>query len=170
MSNVGDVYSAVIPSSSVTTDGIEYYISASDEINTATQPSSNAVTQPQQIEVEEDPEPWFISLWWLFLLLAIILIILFLLLALRRDEEEGGSGAFPQEEPVSEQTAEITTQGEEPGISETGGHPTPAQVLVPPPPPLDLTDDDIYELIKKKYEDGIISEKTFNDFKKRYGK
>jgi predicted GH43/DUF377 family glycosyl hydrolase len=170
MSNEGDVYTAVIPSSSVATKDIEYYISASDEINTATHPSSNAVSEPLPIVIEDDPEPCFISLWWLFLLLAIVLIIIFLLLALRRDEEEGGNGAITQEEPLSEHMGDTTTTGEEPTIPETGGYLAPTQGLVPPPPPPSMADDEIFEQIKQLYEKGELSEETFEDIKKRYGK
>ncbi|UCG70096.1 MAG: hypothetical protein JSV09_03525 [Thermoplasmata archaeon] len=169
MSNVGDVYSAVIPSSFVTIDGIEYYISASDEINTATHPSSNAITEPLPIEVEDDEEPWFISLWWLFLLLAIILIILFLLLALRRDEEEGGNGAIAQEEPVSEHMGD-TTIGEEPTLPETAVHETPEREPVPPTPPPSMSDEEIFDQIMQLHEKGELSDETFEDIKKRYGK
>jgi hypothetical protein len=169
MSNAGDVYSAVIPESFVTTDGLEYYISASDEINTATYPGLNAVTAPLPVEVEDDEEPWFISLWWLFLLLAIILIILFLLLVLRRDEEEGGDGVIAEEEQVPEHL-EDTTTGEEPAIPETGVQEAPAQEAVPPAPPQDMGDDEIFNQLKELYDRGELSEETFQDIKKRYGR
>jgi predicted GH43/DUF377 family glycosyl hydrolase len=170
MSKEGDVYTAKIPSSFVTTKGIEYYISASDEINTATYPSSDALADPLPIDIEDDPEPWFMSLCWLFLLLAIILIILFLLLAIRRDEEDVGNGAIPQEETVFGQTEDSTTTMEEPVTSETGEHQKRAHESVPPTPSQDIADNEIFEKVKQLYEKDEISEETFEDFKRRYKK
>ena len=39
-----------------------------------------------------------------------------------------------------------------------------------PIPSQELSDDEIFERIKKKYKAGAISEETFKDFKKRYGR
>ncbi|MBU4190428.1 MAG: hypothetical protein KJ886_05490 [Candidatus Thermoplasmatota archaeon] len=49
----GDNYSADIPASVVTTDGVDYYISATDGVNTATHPSTNPETSPHTITVTQ---------------------------------------------------------------------------------------------------------------------
>jgi beta propeller repeat protein len=52
-----DTYSADIPSSAITLDGIEYYIEATDGMNTATNPVSNPITNPYEITVVSIPIP-----------------------------------------------------------------------------------------------------------------
>lgn len=52
-----DEYNGTIPASEVTTDGVEYYLSARDwSYNLSTSPSFNPQSQPYQIEVVENPD------------------------------------------------------------------------------------------------------------------
>ncbi len=202
MSKEGDVYSADIPSSFVTEKKIEYYISASDEINTATYPSSGATTDYLPIDVEDEDVLFLPSWLWLLLVLFIILALMILFMSLRRSdeggevgvseeeqeigaeesespveesavigtEEEGGLGDLeeepqPQEQPSPEEESELV-KGKE--LTGTPLPPKPGQI--PPPPAQDIADDEIFNMIKAKFQEGKISEKTFEDFKKRYNK
>ncbi|UCE73609.1 MAG: hypothetical protein JSV56_11370, partial [Methanomassiliicoccales archaeon] len=174
MSKLGDVYSAVIPSSSVTTKGIEYYISASDEINTATYPSSNAVTEPLPVDIKDDSEPWFESWWWLLLLLAIVLIVLFLLFILRRPEEEGEVGVIEPEETqvtsTEDMEGDLGESESSEGDEDIGIISTKEPHQIPSTSPQELSDNEIYDKIKQLYEEGKVSEETFEDIKKRFSK
>ncbi len=57
MSVSGDTYTATIPDSAVTTDGVEYYIRATDGVNVATSPAANPTTSPHEIEVVDNEDP-----------------------------------------------------------------------------------------------------------------
>jgi len=57
MTKSGNTYTATISASAVTTLGVEYYISATDETNTATHPSTNPETSPHVITVTEEAAP-----------------------------------------------------------------------------------------------------------------
>ena len=149
-------------------------------------------------EPKEEEQDFLTTFWWLLLLLLIVVVIIVFLLS-RRREEEVGIGAIPgeetsaiePEEPLYEENmeeplsgeGEITDLEEEPEVPEDTDLPeegpeptkvgeesgtTPKQV-----PPLTtplMTDEDIFESIKKKYEEGRISQKTFEEIKKRYKK
>lgn len=54
MSSEGYEYSANIPASGITTNGIEYYIWATDGINNATHPSEDLINNPHKISVYEE--------------------------------------------------------------------------------------------------------------------
>jgi fibronectin type 3 domain-containing protein len=51
MTKNGDIYVGVIPSQAVTTDGVQYYIEATDGTNNATNPEINPITNPYAITV-----------------------------------------------------------------------------------------------------------------------
>lgn len=76
MTKSDDTYSATIPASAVTTDGVEYYISATDGFNTATFPATDPTTSPQQIEVSEEEEfPWLLIIIVIVMIIIVVLII-----------------------------------------------------------------------------------------------
>ena len=156
-----------------------------------------AIEIPDDGEPEPKEEMDFLtSWWWLLLLIFIVIAILVFLLARRREEEEAGVGPIAEEEPVAEEISEeeelkpeepmeIITEEEpqpkppeEPQLpdeeseiqkeGEMGAEKPPKTEMIPPLPSQEMSDDEIFEIIKKKFEEGKISEKTFEDFKKRY--
>jgi hypothetical protein len=197
------VFSADIPASFVTTDGIEYYIWATDDTFNSTHPIIDPQTAPHEItitEAEGKPDPKeeadFVTTWWWLLLLLFIVVALLVFLLSRRREEEGGIGLTAEQEiaamgpeGISEEVAEEKPKPEEPGeiidqeIPKESGlpeeEPEPVEVrgelgTAPKPvPPLTntlMTDDEIFDSIKKKYEEGKISQETFEEIEKRYKK
>ncbi|MEE9116830.1 MAG: hypothetical protein V3U09_08040, partial [Thermoplasmata archaeon] len=102
MDKSDDTYTATIPASAMTADGVEYYISATDGFNTATFPATNPTTSPQGITVSEEAEfPW---LWIIIGIIIIVVIVVIIIAATRR-----GGPAIPEEEeipPVEEKPEE----------------------------------------------------------------
>jgi len=93
MSKSGNTYTATIPASAVTTDGVEYYISATDA---ATNIKRSPTTGAHEIEVKEEAElPW---LWIIIVIIIIVIVIVVIAVAARRKGPE-----FPEEEPPEEE-------------------------------------------------------------------
>jgi fibronectin type 3 domain-containing protein len=115
----------------------------------------------------EPEEPQFEQIWlWIFIIIVLIIVLLVLWIYKNKTSKEEEIEEGPAETEMEEEPDETETEEGEPEQPQ----PTEEVASSAPQLPLDLTDEDIYDLIKKKYEDGIISEKTFEDFKKRYGK
>lgn len=188
-----NVFSADIPASDVTTDGVEYYIFATDDIFNTTSPGVNPQTAPYEITVTKEPklddkDVLFVPSWlWLLLVLFIVLVLIVLFLSRRRGEEME-VGPIAEEEPIFEEVGEIIPEEEPqpelpeetelPGeesklteeVEELEAPEIPKEEKIPSLPSQDISDDEIFENIKKKYEEGKLSKETFEDFKKRYGK
>ena len=109
MTKSDDTYTATIPASAVTTDGVEYYISATDGLNTATFPATDPNTSPREITVSEEAElPWL----WIIIAIIIIIIVIVIIVAVTRR----GGPAIPEEEvitPVEEEAPEEEAPEEE---------------------------------------------------------
>jgi hypothetical protein len=203
MTQNGSVFSAIIPASDVTTEGIEYYIMATDSIFNTTHPDINPQTNPHEITVTKEPEDEdkdaFIIPSWLWLLLALFFIIFFLILFMSRKRGEEEAGTIAEEEPQLEIYEDSVLPEEETGIAaleeerevgiekeeepglpeeeseiaereeEVGTPLAPTQDAIPPPTQ-DLSDDEIFKNIKKRYEEGKITRQTFEEIEKRYKK
>jgi hypothetical protein len=78
----GDTWTTEIPSYAVTTSGVEYYIFATDGVNDATDPETDAQENPHQVEIkgEEKEEDESDSSWLLLLILIIVVVIVLLIL------------------------------------------------------------------------------------------
>jgi hypothetical protein len=198
MKQIGDSFYAIIPDDKVTATGLEYYIVTTDGFSNVTFPGENPEGDPVEIKVTVEPddeepnefEEFMTSFWWLLLLLFIVVVILVFLLSRKRDQEEVGIGAIAEEEPMAVEheeaipgeVSEIESQPEieEPtDLPEEGSEPTEDREelgTIPQPksaPPLAdsiMSDDEIFESIKKKYEEGKISQETFEEIEKRYKK
>jgi len=96
MSVSGDTYTATVPASAVTTDGVEYYISATDGVNVATSPAANPETSPHEIEVTEEAP---LDMMWIYLALAVIIIIVVIIAVVAASRRRGA----PPEEPYEEE-------------------------------------------------------------------
>ncbi|MEE9341635.1 MAG: hypothetical protein V3V21_08280, partial [Thermoplasmata archaeon] len=96
MSVSGDTYTATIPASAVTTDGVEYYISATDGVNVATSPATNPTTSPHEIEVTEEAP---LDMMWIYLALAVIIIVVIIIAVVAASRRRGA----PPEEPYEEE-------------------------------------------------------------------
>ncbi len=97
MGKSGDMYTAAIPSSAVTTVGVQYYISATDGANTAMAPQTNPTTAPYDVSVTEKAES--ASLLWLWIIVIIIVIIAVMLAAMMmRKKSKVPEAAPPPEE------------------------------------------------------------------------
>jgi len=96
MSVSGDTYTATVPASAVTTDGVEYYISATDGVNEATSPAANPETSPHEIEVTEEAP---LDMMWIYLALAVIIIIVVIIAVVAASRRRGA----PPEEPYEEE-------------------------------------------------------------------
>ncbi len=97
----GNSWQASIPGSAVTTDGIEYYIGATDALgNAAHKPSSNWATSPYKIDVSApsitDGFPW-LTVALISIILIILIVLISILLSARKKKKEGG-----EEEQVDE--------------------------------------------------------------------
>lgn len=57
MAKSEDTYTGIIPSSSATTTGVQYYINATDGINFSTHPATNPTTFPHTITILEENQP-----------------------------------------------------------------------------------------------------------------
>jgi fibronectin type 3 domain-containing protein len=126
-------------------DGINY----SSEINISIE-----VNNPDSGR-QPDEEPW---IWVLIIFIVIILISVIMLWAFNNRKKSEG------EEIEEKPTEPEVDKGET--LTDTEEDTTP----IPPSPSQDMPDDEIFEIIRGKYEDGKISDETFQDFKKRYGK
>lgn len=98
MTATDDTYTGTIPSTTVTTAGVEYYISATDGSNIATHPETDPTTSPHEITVSgaEEPEdelPWL----WIIIIIIIIIVVIGAVAAAAR-----GRGGIPEEEPLEE--------------------------------------------------------------------
>jgi hypothetical protein len=83
-------WTAEIPSSAITTAGIEYYIFATDGVNNATQPTGD----PYVVNVKGEEKGSADSFWLLLIiiLMAVIIIVIILFLLLKVKKEKGGRG------------------------------------------------------------------------------
>jgi hypothetical protein len=84
-------WTAEIPSSVVTTAGIEYYIFATDGVNSETQPTGD----PYFVNVEGDEEKGSADSFWLLLIIILIavivaVIILFFLVKAKKEKRKKG--------------------------------------------------------------------------------
>jgi hypothetical protein len=102
MSVSGDTYTATIPDSAVTTDGVEYYISATDGVNVATSPATSPTTSPHEIEVTEEAP---LDMMWIYIAVAVIIIIVIIVAAVAASRRRG---APPEEEPFEEEEPPTT--------------------------------------------------------------
>jgi hypothetical protein len=94
-------WAAEIPSSDITTEGIEYYIFATDGVNNATEPSGNPYSVNVEGEgAEEEDFPFLILLIVIIVIVSLILIMLFL----RRKK---GKGEPTREESVLVEALEL---------------------------------------------------------------
>ncbi len=94
MSVSGDTYTATIPASAMTTDGVEYYITATDGTNSARSPTTGA----HEIEVTEE-EP--LDMMWIYIAIAVIIIIVIIIAAVVASRRRGAppEESFEEEEP-----------------------------------------------------------------------
>jgi predicted GH43/DUF377 family glycosyl hydrolase len=131
---------------------------------------------PLDDSVQDPPFPW-----WLLVAGLVIGLLLGVILSRRRESEEEVApseavlmGIQEEEEPRPEPLKEPQLPVAESVTAEkkVEAEPSPPSVTEPIPPltTQDLSDDEIFENIKKKFEEGKISEETFEDFKKRYKK
>ena len=86
-------WTAEIPSSAITTLGIEYYLFATDGVNNATQPMNNPYLVNVEGEGAEEDFTFFILLIVIIVIVSLILIMLFL-------RQKKGKGEPTREEPV----------------------------------------------------------------------
>ncbi|UCD92287.1 MAG: hypothetical protein JSV43_08755 [Methanobacteriota archaeon] len=98
MTGAVDLYTANIPASAVTTDGVEYYISATDGTNVATHPATDPITLPHQIPVTAAEQPAE-ELPWIWIIIAIIIIVIIIVAVAAAAR---GRGGLPEEEPLEE--------------------------------------------------------------------
>ncbi|MEE9224545.1 MAG: hypothetical protein V3U51_07350 [Thermoplasmata archaeon] len=115
MTSTDDTYTATILASVVTADGVEYYISATDGVNTATFPATDPETSPQEITVEAEDEeeeefPW---LWIIIGIIIIVVIVVIIIAATRR-----GGPAIPEEEEIPPVEEEPEEEPEEEALEE----------------------------------------------------
>ena len=92
MAASGSTYTATIPSSDVTTAGVEYYISATDGVNNVTAPLTNPTTSPYMITVTEKGTTTTESSSWIgivtVLIVILIVIVLIAMMARRKPKEK----------------------------------------------------------------------------------
>jgi len=100
MTATDGTYSAEVPGSDVTADGVEYYISATDGVNPATSPATNPTTSPHEIEVTEEADTT-----WLLIAIAIIIIIIIIVVAAAAARGKGPE-LEEEEEPLEESEEE----------------------------------------------------------------
>jgi hypothetical protein len=72
--------------------------------------------------------------------------------------------------PETEQPPELPEEGPEPTKDREELGTIPSATQAPSPSVTAMTDDEIFENIKKKYEEGKISQETFDEIEKRYKK
>jgi uncharacterized membrane protein len=125
-------------------DGINY----SSEINVIIE-----VDNPESGR-QPDEEPW---VWVLIIIIVIILITVIIVWTYYNRKKPGDEIEEKPVESEEEKSLSPTDREEE-------------TELMPPSPSQDMPDDEIFKIVKEKYEEGKISEETFLDFKKRYGK
>jgi hypothetical protein len=100
-STVDNEWTAEIPSFDITTEGIEYYIFATDGVNNATEPSGNPYSVNVEGEgAEEDSFPFLILLIVIIAIVSLILIMLFL-------RKKKGKREPTREEPVLVEALEL---------------------------------------------------------------
>jgi fibronectin type 3 domain-containing protein len=128
-------------------DGINY----SSEINVSIE-----VNNPES-ERQPDEEPWI----WV-LIIIIVIIMISVIIAWAFNNRKKSEGEEIEEKPI--ESDEDKAKSLSP--SDTEEDTTP----ISPSPSQDMPDDEIFEIIREKYDEGKISEETFQDFKKRYGK
>jgi hypothetical protein len=102
MTNTVDYeWTADIPASDMTTEGIEYYIFATDGVNDVTEPPGNPYSINVKDEgVEEEDFPFLILLIVIIIIVSLLLIMLFLM-------KKKGKGEPTREEPVMVEAVEL---------------------------------------------------------------
>jgi hypothetical protein len=83
---ISDEWEAEIPSSAITTAGIEYYIYATDGVNDVTQPEGNPYVVNVEGEEKGDADSFWLLLMVIFIVAIIIVIILFILVKNKKEE------------------------------------------------------------------------------------
>ena len=79
-------WTAEIPTSAITTAGIEYYIFASDGANDATRPTGDPYFVNAEGEEEGSADSWWILLVIIFIAVIIVVIILFFLIKIKKEK------------------------------------------------------------------------------------
>ncbi|MFQ6061101.1 MAG: hypothetical protein ACE5KV_07410 [Thermoplasmata archaeon] len=102
MTKSDDTYSATIPGSEVTTEGVEYYISATDGVNTATYPATSPDTSPREITVTAAVAPGP-EIPWIWIIIAIVIIIVIVVVVIVAAKRRGPSMPEEEEVPPSEE-------------------------------------------------------------------
>jgi hypothetical protein len=163
-----------------TYDGTNYSneISIDFEVN-------NPISEKPSSEI-----PW---IWVLILMIIVIMILIIYFWAGRNDEMPSEQISQRTTPPIKEKKKVIPpppprlSKKKEPQKSPTKekGKPTPPSIedkepqqplteekieKISMPQAQDISDGEIFEYIKKKFEDGKVSEEVYEDFKKRYGK